>query len=105
MSDNEEYGVGARGKRFDPGEGPQLLAQLQATGGTQVFGSDGERVGALKEVGDANFVVDRGALRGEVCVLVDRIREVTSDGRIVLDVPADRVDETGRAKRIASRGG
>ena len=69
-----------------------------------MFGSDGERVGALKEVGDANFVVDRGALRGEVCVLVDRIREVTSDGRIVLDVPADRVDETGRAKRIASRG-
>ena len=95
MSGNEEYGVGARGKRFDPGEGPQLLAQLRATGGTQVFGSDGEKVGELKEVGDASFVVDRGALRGEVCVLVERVGEVTGDGRIVLDVPADRVDETG----------
>jgi hypothetical protein len=95
MSGNEEYGVGARGKRFDPGEGPQLLAQLRATGGTQVFGSDGEKVGELKEVGDASFVVDRGALRGEVCVLVERVGEVTGDGRIVLDVPADQAAEVG----------
>ncbi len=60
-----------------------------------MLGSDGEKVGELNEVGDASFVVDRGALRGEVCVPVDRIREITSDGRIVLDVPADRVDEVG----------
>lgn len=95
MSGSEGYDVGARGKRFDSGEGPQLLAQLQATGGTQVFGSDGEKVGELKEVGDADFVVDRGMLRGEVRVLVDRVAEVTDDGRIVLGVPADRAAEAG----------
>lgn len=38
--------------------GPLTLAQLQATG-TEVVGSDGQKVGHLGEVGDADFVVER----------------------------------------------
>ena len=94
MADGES-GVGPRGKRFGPGEGPQLLAQLEGTG-AEVVGSDGEKVGNLKQVGDAAFVVDRGMLRGDVSVPVRHITEVTTDERIVLDVPSDRVDEVGQ---------
>ncbi len=95
MSDGEEHGFGPRGGRFGSGEGPQLINHLQGTG-AEVVGSDGEKVGELKEVGDAAFVVDRGTLRGEVRLPVARIGEVTNDGRIVLDVAADRVDEVGQ---------
>lgn len=89
-----ESDVGPRGQRFGPGEGPQLLAQLEATG-AEVVGSDGERVGELKSVGDADFLVDR-TLRRDVRVPVARIQEVTPDNKIVLDLPAGEVDEVGR---------
>ncbi len=43
MANGESEPVGPRGKRFGPGEGPQLLAHLQATG-AEVIGSDGEKM-------------------------------------------------------------
>ncbi len=80
-------GVGPRGQHFGSGEGPQTLAQLQGTG-AEVVGSDGTKIGDLKTVGDADFVVGR-TLRGDLHVPVRHIREVTTDNRIVLDVSAE----------------
>jgi hypothetical protein len=82
---------GSGGGRFGPGEGPQTLAQLQSTG-AEVVGSDGEKIGDLKTVGDADIVVGR-TLRGDLHVPVRHVREVTADNKIVLDVSADEGKE------------
>jgi hypothetical protein len=63
----------------EPGHGPQTLAQLQATG-AEVLGSDGEKIGDLKEVGDADFLVGR-TLRRDLRLPVSRVREVTCEKR------------------------
>jgi hypothetical protein len=76
-----------------PGHGPQTLAQLQATG-AEVLGSDGERLGDLEEVGVADFLVSR-KLRRNLRLPVSRVREVTSDNKIVLDLPAAEAKELG----------
>ena len=86
--------VGPRGNTFDSGEGPQLLNHLQGTG-AEVVGSDGEKVGNLKEVGDATFVVYRRTLRRDISIPMKHIVEVTTDTRIVLDAPEDQVDDIG----------
>jgi hypothetical protein len=83
--------TGPRGQSFDAGEGPQTLAQLQGTG-AEVVGSDGEKVGDLKTVGDADFVVGR-TLRSDLHVPVSHVREVTEDNKIVLDVSAEQAKE------------
>ncbi len=83
--------MGPRGQRFDAGEGPQTLAQLQATG-AEVVGSDGEKVGDLKTVGDADFVVGR-TLRSDLHIPVTHVNEVTTDNKIVLDVSAEEAKE------------
>ncbi len=88
---NGGSGTGPRGQRFEGDAGPQTLAQLQATG-AEVFGSDGEKVGDLKTVGDADLVVGR-TLRSDLHVPVARVREVTEDNRIVLDVSAEEPKE------------
>jgi hypothetical protein len=75
------------------GHGPQTLAQLRATG-AEVLGSDGERLGDLEEVGDADFLVRR-TLRRDLHLPVSRVREVTSDNKIVLDLPAAEAKELG----------
>ena len=82
---------GSGGGRFGPGEGPQTLAQLQSTG-AEVVGSDGEKVGDLKTVGDADFVVGR-TLRSDLHVPIRHVSEVTADNKIVLDVSADEAKE------------
>ena len=74
-----------------PGQGPQTLAQLRATG-AEVVGSDGERLGDLEEVGDADFLVGR-TLRRDLRLPVSRVREVTPDNKIVLDLPAAEAKE------------
>lgn len=79
------------GGEFGAGAGPQTLAQLQATG-AEVVGSDGERVGDLKSVGDSDFVVGR-TLRSDLHIPVSRVREVTAENRIVLDVSAEEAKE------------
>ena len=84
---NDGPGVGSGGERSDAGAGPQTLAQMQGTG-AEVVGSDGEKVGDLKTVGDADFVVGR-TLRRDLHVPVKHVREVTADNKIVLDVSAD----------------
>lgn len=83
--------VGPRGQRFDAGEGPQTLAQLQNTG-AEVVGSDGQKIGDLKSVGDADFVVGR-MLRSDLHVPVKHVSEVTTDNKIVVDVSADEAKE------------
>ena len=75
------------------GQGPQTLAQLRVTG-AEVLGSDGERLGDLEEVGDAEFLVGR-TLRRDLRLPVSRVREVTSDNKIVLDLPASEAKKLG----------
>jgi hypothetical protein len=82
---------GSGGGRFGPGEGPQTLAQLQSTG-AEVVGSDGEKVGDLKTVGDADFVVGR-TLWGDLHVPIRHVSEVIADNKIILDVSADDAKE------------
>src|SRR5918999_6555407 len=82
----------------EQGHGPQTLAQLQATG-AEVVGSDGERLGDLKEVGDADFLVGR-TLRRDLRLPVSRVREVTSENRIVLDLPATEAKEVGEKESL-----
>lgn len=89
---NDGPGTGSKGESFDAGGGPQTLAQLQGTG-AEVVGSDGEKVGDLKTVGDADIVVERGMLRSDLHVPVARVREVTPDNRVVLDVSAEEAKE------------
>ena len=86
---------GAPERSAEPGHGPQTLAQLQATG-AEVIGSDGEKIGDLKEVGDADFLVGR-TLRRNLRLPVSRVREITSENKIVLDLP------TAEAKELAER--
>ena len=88
-----ESDTGATERSAEPGHGPQTLAQLQATG-AEVVGSDGERLGDLEEVGDADFLVGR-TLRRNLRLPVSRVREVTSDNKIVLDLPASEAKELG----------
>src|SRR5215210_6627500 len=86
---------GATERSAEPGHGPQTLAQLQATG-AEVVGSDGERLGDLKEVGDADFLIGR-TLGRKLLLPVSRVREVASDNKIVLDLSA------AEAKELAER--
>jgi hypothetical protein len=90
MTDGES-GAGPKGQSFDSGEAPQTLAQLQNSG-AEVVGSDGEKIGDLKTVGDADLVIGR-TLRSDLHVPINRVGEVTSEGKVVLDVSADRARE------------
>lgn len=85
-------GAGTSGERFDAGGGPQTLAQLQGTG-AEVFGSDGEKVGDLKIVGDAEIVVGRRLLKSDLHVPIRHVKEATADGEVVLDVSAEEAQE------------
>lgn len=89
---------GATERSAEQGHGPQTLAQLQATG-AEVVGSDGERLGDLKEVGDADFLVGR-TLRRDLRLPVSRVREVTSENEIVLDLSAAEAEELGEKESL-----
>ena len=65
----------------------------QARAGMEVVGSDGERVGTVKEVRAEDLLVDR-AMRRDLYVPLAAIREVTGQ-RVVLTVPADEADDQG----------
>jgi hypothetical protein len=93
-----ESDTGATERSADPGHGAQTLAQLQATG-AEVVGSDGERLGDLEEVGDADFLVKR-TLRRNLRLPVNRVLEVTSDNKVVLDLPAAEAKELGESESL-----
>ena len=93
-----ESDTGATERSTEPGQGPQTLAQLQATG-AEVVGSDGEKIGDLKEVSDADFLVER-TLR----LPVSRVREVTSENEIVLDQSAAEAKELGEKESLLGEG-
>ena len=95
---------GPREQSRGAGRGPQTLAQLQATG-VEVVGSDGEKVGDLKVVGDADFVVGRTLLRRDLRLPVNRIREITGDDKIVLDVPADQASDLSQGRTSTDMSG
>jgi Uncharacterized protein conserved in bacteria (DUF2171) len=76
----------------NPKKDPKLLPQLQGAREAEVVGSDGDKVGELKRVRADDFLVDR-SMRRDVYVPVNGVKELTDDNRIVLDIPADQVDE------------
>jgi hypothetical protein len=88
-----ESDTAATERSAEPGHGPQTLAQLQATG-AEVVGSDGERLGDLEGVGDADSLVRR-TLRRNLRLPVSRVREVTPEHKIVLDLPATEAKVLG----------
>jgi hypothetical protein len=90
--------TGATERSTEPGQGPQTLAQLQATG-AEVVGSDGERLGNLEEVGDADFLVGR-TLRRNLRLPVSRVREITSENKIILDLPTAEAKELGEKESL-----
>src|SRR5215211_5557520 len=89
---------GATERSAEQGHGPQTLAQLQTTG-AEVVGSDGERLGNLEEVGDADFLVGR-TLRRNLRLPVSRVREITSENKIVLDLPTAEAKELGEKESL-----
>src|SRR5918994_437946 len=93
---------GATERSAEQGHGPQTLAQLQATG-AEVVGSDGERLGYLKEVSDADFLVGR-TLGRNLRLPVSRVREVTSENRIVLDQSAAEAKHLGEKESLLGEG-
>jgi hypothetical protein len=65
--------------------------------GMAVIGADGQRMGHVKEVRDADFRADRTLLQllqGDVYVPFDAIHAVTDEG-IVLTIPAAQVQTMG----------
>jgi hypothetical protein len=97
-----ESDTGATERSSEPGQGPQTLAQLQATG-AEVVGSDGEKIGDLKEVSDADFLVGR-TLGRNLRLPVSRVREVTSENEIVLDQSAAEAKELGEKESLLGEG-
>jgi hypothetical protein len=66
-----ESDTAATERSAEPGHGSQTLARLQATG-AEVVGSDGEKLGDLEGVGDADFL-DPRSLSGS-CGRYGRLR-------------------------------
>ena len=73
------------------GTGQRAVNAGQIRLGMAVVGSDAGQVGKVKEVRDADFLVDRRGRR-DVYVPFDAIQETTGD-RIMLNLPADRVED------------
>ena len=65
----------------------------QAREGMEVVGSDGERVGLVKEVRVGDLLMDRPTRR-DLYVPLDAVREVTG-GRVVLTGGAGEADDQG----------
>ena len=79
---------------FSPGEGPKLLGQMLASG-AEVFGSDGEKVGDLKDVDEAEFTVSRG-LKRDLRFPVTSVGEVSGSDRVVLEFAADEAEDASQ---------
>lgn len=80
---------------FDADEGPQILGQMMAEGGAEVVGSDGEKVGDLKDQRDAELTVSRGGIKRDLHIPVTNVSEILGSNLVKLDTPADRVEEVG----------
>ena len=64
-----------------------------------MVGSDGEKIGDLKEVGDADFLVGR-TLRRNLRLPVSHVRKVTSENKIVLGLSAAEAKELGEKESL-----
>lgn len=61
--------------------------------GMDVVGSDGAKIGRIKEVRETDLLVDR-TLQRDIAVPFDAVYTV-ADERVMLTIPADRVDAMG----------
>ncbi len=69
--------------------------------GMEVVGSDGDFVGHVKSLAEFHLTIDRTA-KPDAYAPYDVIEDVTED-RVVLNVPADEVDNMGWSKIPAPR--
>ena len=74
----------------------KMTTQPPVRVGMKVIGTDGGDVGAVKEVRDKDFLVDR-RMRRDVYAPFDAIQNVTGD-TVTLNVSSDQVDNTGWPK-------
>ncbi len=74
---------------------PQVL-RSQIRVGMDVLGSDGERIGEVKELRDNDFVVDRH-LATDIYVPFEVVQTIRAN-QVVINVPAAQVDTYGWAK-------
>lgn len=78
------------------GESPRVTAaRIEVGKDMEVIGSDGGRVGRVKETRLSDFLVDR-RLALDVYVPMEAVQRVAGD-RVMLNVPADRVGDMGWA--------
>lgn len=80
---------------FGSGEGPQILGQMMAEGGAEVVGSDGEKVGDLKDQRNAELTVSRSGIKRDLHIPVTSVGEIVGSDVVKLDIPAARVEEVG----------
>ena len=83
--------AGMAGTGTGTGTGQRAGSAGQIRQGMTVVGSDAGQVGKVKDVRDADFLVDRRGRR-DVYAPFDAIQETTGD-RIMLNVPADQVED------------
>lgn len=91
---NEESDARVR-QSFGSGEGPQILGQMMAEGGAEVVGSDGEKLGVLKDQRNAELTVSRGGIKRDLHIPVSNVGEIVGSDVVKLDIPADRAEEVG----------
>jgi hypothetical protein len=72
---------------------PLVIDRTRVQAGMEVVGSDGQSVGQVKEVRDADFEVNRRMAR-DVTVRYSGVREIVGN-RVVLNVPAAQAGSGG----------
>ena len=85
---------GAPAAGFPPVEQtPAVIDRTRVQVGMEVVGGDGQGVGQVKEVRDADFMVNRRMAR-DITVRYSGVREIEGN-RVVLNVPAGQADRAG----------
>jgi hypothetical protein len=72
-------------------ERPAVVDRAQVRAGVEVFSSDGERIGKVKEVRQQDFLLDRPMAR-DLYVPLDAIDLAAAD-RVILNLPSNELGE------------
>lgn len=73
-----------------------MVDRAQVRNGMEVVGADGDFVGHVKSLAEFHLAIDRPA-KPDAYAPYDVIQEVSHD-RVVLNVPAEHVDQMGWSK-------
>jgi hypothetical protein len=78
-----------------------MVSREQLRNGMEVVGSDGNFIGHVKSLAEFYLSIDRAA-KPDAYAPFDVVQEVSAD-KVVLEVPADEVDNMGWSKIPAPR--